>query len=214
MDEVLGRPRSRRHRARNVRAAIRVVLISSLLALVLLIGLLAVAVPAITGAQTYTILTSSMKPDLPPGTFVVVERRAAADLRVGDVITYQLASGQPDVVTHRIVKVMVDSDASRTFLTRGDNNGVADSKPVHPAQIRGKVWYAIPFLGWIAGLRSTGLGRIAVYVIGSALVVYGAVVVLFAIRRSLTRNRRKRRATFTPSRPARTRQAESAGQEP
>ena len=214
MAEVLGRPRSRRHTARSVRAAIRVVLISSLVAVVLLIGLLAVAVPAITGSRTYTILTSSMKPDLPPGTFVVVERRAATDLRVGDIITYQLSSGQPDVVTHRIVKVMVDSNASRTFLTRGDNNGVADSKPVHPAQIRGKVWYAIPFVGWIAGLRSTGVGRIAVYVIGSALVVYGAFVVLFAIRRSLARNRGKRRATFTPTRPASTREAESAGQEP
>ncbi|MGO4276485.1 hypothetical protein AB4Z22_42795, partial [Paenibacillus sp. TAF58] len=65
----------------STRAVIGAALLSGLLAVVLLTGILAVVVPAAAGAQTYTILTSSMKPGLPPGTFVVVERQAAADLR-------------------------------------------------------------------------------------------------------------------------------------
>ena len=180
---------------RNLRTVIGTALISGLLAVVLAIGVLAVAVPAVAGAQTYTILTSSMKPGFPPGTFVVVERQAAPDLHVGDIITYQLVSGKPEVVTHRIVKVMVDSNASRTFITKGDNNAVADLKPVRRAQIRGKVWYAIPFVGWIASIRSTSVGLTLLGVVGWALLLYGASIVLLTLRRRFLQNRTNRPTT-------------------
>jgi signal peptidase len=183
-----------RPRAISTRAVIGAALLSSLLTVVLLTGILAVVLPAAAGAQTYTILTSSMKPGLPPGTFVVVERQAAADLHVGDVITFQLASGEPEVVTHRIVKVMVDSKGARTFVTQGDSNAVADSRPVRAAQIRGKVWYAIPFVGWIAGIRSTSVGLLALSIVGWSLLVVGATVIVTSLidrhRRGPTRPRR------------------------
>ncbi len=179
---------------KSLRAVIGTALVSGLLALVVAIGVFAVAVPAVTGSATYTILTSSMKPNLPPGTFVVVQRQAASHLHVGDIITYQLVSGKPEVVTHRIVKVMVDSNASRTFVVKGDNNAVADAKSVRPAQIRGKVWYAIPFVGWIAGLRSTSLGLFALAIVGWALLLYGAGMVLLTLGRRFSQNRTRRRA--------------------
>lgn len=181
---------------RNLRTVIGTALVSGLLAVVLAIGMFAVAVPAATGSATYSILTSSMKPGLPPGTFVVVKHQAAADLHVGDIITYQLVSGKPEVVTHRIVKVMVDSNSSRTFIVKGDNNAVADEKPIRPAQIRGKVWYAIPFVGWIASLRSTSVGLFALAIAGWALLLYGAGMVLLSLGRRFSQNRRKRRSTF------------------
>src|SRR5262249_9052670 len=75
--------------------------------LILVCGLLVVAVgvPIATGSNTYSVLTRSMEPGLPPGTLLVVRPAAAGDLHVGDVVTYQLSSGKPDVVTHRIVRV-------------------------------------------------------------------------------------------------------------
>ncbi len=169
---------------RQTLSALKVVLVSGLLAIVLVLGVLAVLVPAVTGSGTYTILTSSMKPSLPPATFVVVTREQPVDLHVGDVITYQLASGKPAVVTHRIVQVRVDSDNSRTFITRGDNNGIADPKPVRPAQIKGKVWYAIPFVGWIAELRRTSIGTTALTIAGLALLAYGVCVVALTAARA------------------------------
>ncbi|NEN05973.1 signal peptidase I [Diaminobutyricibacter tongyongensis] len=168
---------------RTVLTVVGTALASGLLAVVLAIGVFAVAVPAATGSATYTILTSSMKPGLSPGTFVVVQRRNAEDLHVGDIITYQLVSGKPEVVTHRIVKVMVDSGASRTFIVKGDNNAVADAGPVQAAQIRGKVWYAIPYVGWIAYLRSTSIGLFALAIAGWALVLYGVCMILLTLLR-------------------------------
>ena len=46
-------------------------------------------------------LTSSMEPGLPPGTLVIVKPIDPVDVRIGTVITYQLESGKPTVVTHR-----------------------------------------------------------------------------------------------------------------
>lgn len=107
----------------------------------------AVLVPRVAGAEPYAVLTGSMRPDLGPGTLVVVRPVEAAEIGTGDVITYQLESGEPQVVTHRVVAVTTDLRGRTSFVTRGDANTVADSRPVLPAQIRGEYWYAIPFLG-------------------------------------------------------------------
>jgi signal peptidase len=161
--------------------ALGIALGSGALALLVVLGMFAIAVPAVSGSQSYTILTSSMKPNLPPGTFIVVERESPADLRLGDVITYQLVSGKPDVVTHRIVKVIVDSRGARTFLTQGDNNAVADGAAVRPVQIKGKLWYAIPYLGRIAGLRNTSEGMTVITLAGWASLTYGACLIALTI---------------------------------
>lgn len=53
---------------------------------------------------------------LPPGTLLVVLPTPVADIRVGDVVTYQIESGQPSVVSHRVVGTTSSSDGSRTWL--------------------------------------------------------------------------------------------------
>ncbi|MFJ8895275.1 signal peptidase I [Leifsonia sp. NPDC102414] len=177
-----------RLRPRKIFAAIGVSAVSGLLVVVLVIGFFALCVPAFTGSLSYAILTSSMKPSLPPGTFVVVQPTPADALRVGDIVTYQLVSGKPAVVTHRITAVSVDSAGSRAFTTRGDNNAVADAKPVRAEQIKGRVWYAIPYLGWVSTFRSTIVGGAIISMIGWLLLVYGLVHVSFV---AVTKHRRR-----------------------
>ncbi len=68
----------------------------------------AVVVPRLAGARPYVVLTGSMRPGMPPGTLVVVRPVDPRSIGVGDVITYQVASGEPDVVTHRVVAQGLD----------------------------------------------------------------------------------------------------------
>lgn len=96
-----------------------------------------------------TVLTGSMTPTYPPGTLIIVQPVQAADIHIGDVITYQIESGKPAVVTHRVVTATAVSDGTYTFTTKGDANNTVDQKAVIPDQIRGKVWYAIPYLGYV-----------------------------------------------------------------
>ncbi|MBM7415959.1 MULTISPECIES: signal peptidase I [Nocardiaceae] len=125
--------------------------------------LVAVLIPKIAGAQPYTILTPSMVPTYPPGTLVVV--KPTDDIGIGTVITYQLQSGLPEVVTHRVVGTAFDDDGERRYIARGDANDVPDQSPVQPAQVRGSVWYSIPYLGyvnnWLTGSTRTAVVGIA-----------------------------------------------------
>lgn len=107
-----------------------------------------IVVPRLGGATAYTVLTGSMAPGMPPGSLAVVRPVDPATLRTGDVITYQLKSGEPAVVTHRVVGVGTTSDGELRLTTRGDANG-ANDPPVHPGQVRGSLWYQVPWLGFI-----------------------------------------------------------------
>lgn len=124
--------------------ALAVIVVSAIL---LVLGL---AVPRLGGAFPYAVLTGSMEPHLPAGTLVVVRPTDPDELKVGSVITYQLRSGEPEVVTHRVVQTGVSAGSGeRVFKTRGDANSAADPEWVRAVQVRGVVWYGIPFAGYL-----------------------------------------------------------------
>ena len=142
-----------------------------------------VVVPRVTGAEPFTVLTGSMRPTMPPGTMIIVRPAEFADLRVGDVITYQLESGQAAVVTHRIVSIDIGDEGPR-LRTQGDANPSADIEPVRAEQVRGKVWYWVPYIGYVTSVGS-GDGRAnIVRVLGGALIVYAVYVVVMGMVRS------------------------------
>ncbi|WP_258375247.1 signal peptidase I [Curtobacterium sp. MCSS17_008] len=162
---------------------------------VLLLAALAVVlvvVPKATGSVPLTVLTESMEPTLPPGTLVVVRPTPFDDIRVGDVVTYQIASGEPAVVTHRVVSVTAAADGSPRLVLQGDANPVADARPVVPAQVRGVVWYSVPGLGYANQLVNASRGWLVPTVAGG-LIVYGALLVVLGVAGAV-RRRRERRA--------------------
>lgn len=156
--------------------------------------LLAVVIPRVTGATPYTILTGSMRPHYPPGTLVVIKPVKPTELAVGNVATYQLHSGEPTVVTHRIAAVRQTMKGELSFQFKGDANNIADEKWVRPVQIRGRLWYAVPWLGWTN--RYINGDKHRVIVDGVVVVLLGYAAVMFA--GSLRDRRRKRKDTSTP----------------
>lgn len=149
--------------------------------------LAAVLLPRIGGATPYAVLSSSMEPDLSPGTLVVVRPSASDDIAVGDVITYQLESGQAPVVTHRVVGIRTDLRGETSFLTQGDANTAVDAEPVRPVQVRGELWYAVPYLGRVHTLLSGAPHRLLVWGAAAALIGYAAVMFSGAARERRTR---------------------------
>lgn len=136
-------------RPRGLLHAVGLGLSVGLLLLVVGLAALLIVVPKATGSTPLTVLTSSMEPGLPPGTLLVVRPVAPADVRLGDVVTYQIESGRPEVVTHRVVGVETTSDGGLTFTLQGDANDRADPSPVLPEQVRGVLWYSVPLVGWV-----------------------------------------------------------------
>lgn len=149
--------------------------------------ILGVALPRLAGGHAYTILTGSMRPGMPPGSLVVVRPVDPAALRMGDVITFQLRSGRPEVATHRIVGIGTTTRGERVFTTRGDANDANDVAPVRAVQVRGKRWYAVPYLGRLNSLATgehRAIGRLA-----AAGLLTGYALVMFA---GCLRDRRRR----------------------
>jgi signal peptidase I len=150
---------------------------------------LAVAIPRIAGGTPYTVLTGSMEPDLPPGTLVVVRPVDAEDIALGDVITFQLESGKPTVATHRVVAVGTRLDGEQVFTTQGDANGTPDRNPVRAAQVRGRLWYSVPYLGHLNSVLTGRQRQSAVLVVAALLVGYAAFMFVGAVRERARRRR-------------------------
>ena len=133
-----------------------------------------VGIPRLAGATPYVVLTGSMRPGMPPGTLVVVRPVDARSIQVGDVITYQLASGEPDVVTHRVVTQGLDLHGRPVFRTQGDANTSPDPAWVRPVQVKGERWYAVPHLGRVSALLTANQHRLLSLVVGALLLAYAA----------------------------------------
>jgi signal peptidase len=142
----------------------------------------AVAVPRAVGATPYAVLTASMRPGLPPGTLIVVRPVDVEDIAIGSVITFQLTSGEPEVVTHRVVGVGINPKGERVFTTQGDANGGADAKPVRPAQVRGEVWYSVPHLGFVEQYLTARTRQLAIMGLAGTLVLYAVAMLAGSIR--------------------------------
>ena len=183
------------------RAVVRAVafgLSTGLLLIVAALAVVLIVVPKATGSMPLTVLTQSMEPTLPPGTLLVVRPTPVEDIQVGDVVTYQIVSGQPAVISHRVVSVSSSSDGGRTFVLKGDNNAKADPHPVAAAQIRGVVWYSIPEVGVVNQLVN-GSRSWLIPTVAGVLLAYGGMMITIgtvtAARRRRAASGRGRRAT-------------------
>ncbi|WP_136585503.1 signal peptidase I [Microbacterium hydrothermale] len=187
------RPGTVAHPHRGWRRA-RSALATAVLVVVSTFAFLTVVVPLLLGAQTYTILTGSMRPGMPPGSLIAVKPVAFDEVRVGDVVTYQIRSGDPAVVTHRVVGTTSSTGGDRLLITRGDANDL-DDPPVQREQLRGSVVLAIPYFGYPAALFG-GQARGAVIASAGVLIVgYGGALLILDLARS-SRSRRRRPTTF------------------
>lgn len=159
---------------------------AAMLGMLVLAGLVLV-LPKALGAAPLSILSGSMEPSLSPGDLVVVRPVEPADVRTGDVVSFQPRAGDPTLVTHRVLGVTTDAEGRRTFSTRGDANQRNDPM-VAQEQVMGKVMYALPLAGHVnSALADPGLRRWG----GVMLVGYSVLgAVLWLLDRGGIRRRR------------------------
>jgi len=185
--------RARRPAEKSLWHYIAVALSTVLLILMASVAALVIVVPFVVGGQALTVLTNSMAPDYPPGTLIVIGPTKPADIRVGDVLTYQIASGRPDVITHRVVQRGVNLEGVTTFVTKGDNNDAVDVLPVTEVQVKGTLLYSIPQLGWVSNAVNGEARAWAGPITAVLLFGYAAWTVVSAAR-DRARRRRDRQA--------------------
>ena len=117
-------------------------------------------VPTLLGYMPLSVQSDSMSPTFKQGDLILVKKvDDLYSLKEGDVISYYtIIQGQRVINTHRISEVK-ETDDTKTFITKGDNNVVDDEDPVTPSDILGK-WTnkKIPGLGKFFGFITTKTG--------------------------------------------------------
>lgn len=158
-----------------------------------LLLLLAVGIgPRTGGYQFVTVLTGSMRPDMPEGSVVLSTPVAVDRVAVGDVITYRIPVEDRRVVTHRVVEVVEPG----VVRTKGDGNKDPDT---WIAKLKGqKVWQArmtVPGAGHaLERLREGDTRRLLVWAV--------PFVLAFLWLRDIWGTHEKAPATASPMRPA------------
>ena len=100
------------------------------------------------GYMPMTVESDSMKPTFKKGDMILVkEVDDITKLKKGDVITFwTIIDGKKQKNTHRIVEINI-TENSRSFVTRGDNNGLDDDLPAYASDIIGK-WTEMKISGF------------------------------------------------------------------
>lgn len=94
------------------------------------------------------IMSNSMHPIYDRGDVVIVEKstkKVLNNLKKYDIIEYML---DKTIVAHRIIYIEKHNDNTRLYITKGDNNNMADKEKVTNDQIKGKVIFRIPKIGY------------------------------------------------------------------
>lgn len=100
-----------------------------------------------TNTPFVVVASGSMSPALEVGDLVIVQGVSASEIRVGDIVVFESENSELNI--HRVNKTQT-SDGSLLFITKGDANSNVDSSPVLADQIRGRVIFRIPYIGYVA----------------------------------------------------------------
>ena len=143
---------------KKLKAILRIIIIT-LVAIILGVNIYSInatrlagdSLPMPFGVGAAVVLSGSMEPELSVGDMLIVTE--SESYSVGDVVVYQ--DGRMSV-THRIVSI-----SDNEVITCGDANNVSDA-PIAIESIKGRVVFAIPFIGYIANAIKTPIGTIVI----------------------------------------------------
>lgn len=117
--------------------------------------------------SAYVIVSQSMEPSIMRQDVIVTRRINEADIKVGDVITFKSTDSRyyGITITHRIEEIMTLENGGIAYVTKGDNNNVADASIVNYDNILGKVIICVPKIGYIQYFLTRSYGWLFVIVL-------------------------------------------------
>lgn len=125
-------------------------ILAGLSALILLAGVICV----LLNYEPAIVMSGSMEPSYHTGSLVLVDRDKAADVEIGDAIAFDNGGV---FIAHRIIK-----KCNEGFITKGDANESEDPWIVPVSDVKGKVVFSIPLVGYIVKLANGTPGIILI----------------------------------------------------
>jgi signal peptidase len=134
-----------------------------------------VALMVLTGMlQVLVVLSGSMQPTFHAGDVIVTVDTPVRSLQVNDIITYQSPDNPKCLMTHRIIKILHDTQVL-TFQTKGDANEDPDRYVVSSEQVVGRMVFAIPYVGYVGQISHSFIGFLLLVLAPGIVVICGEV---------------------------------------
>jgi signal peptidase I len=137
--------------------------------------------------QIFRVMSGSMEPNIKTGSIVLVKQINPKELNIGDIITFS-TKNITIPITHRIVQIAQNENNTK-ITTMGDANKIYDVDQVTPTDIKGKVIYSLPYLGYLSVWTKTPLGFIFLIIVPAILIIINEI---FNIRRTVRDEIKKR----------------------
>jgi len=154
------------------------------------------AFTGLLGFYPTIVASGSMRPTIDVGDIAMVIPVDTSKIQVGDIIQYWK---EGEMTLHRVVEI-TSEEGSRLFITKGDDNPTPDSDPILPAQIKGKLIFTIPKLGWISIYIKTAIAETITFLTNNIILGYitlATIIVastgMFYIRYNSPTNKLRRR---------------------
>ncbi len=135
-------------------------------------------VPSVFGFSVVKIVSPSMGEEIPTGTYILLRKVDAEDVRENDIICFYSTDpqihGMPN--THRVVDSPIITENGIEFVTRGDANLKNDDYHAMGDRLIGKYVYKLKLLTALSGFAE---GR-GVYILSLALVFSAFAMIVFS----------------------------------
>lgn|SRR3989344_5923433 len=119
--------------------------------------------------QVKIVQSGSMEPAIKTGGVVIV--KPVKNYSVGDVVTFGKDTKIDVPTTHRIINSRV-AEGSFLFTTKGDANEDKDTKEIREQEIIGKVFFSVPFAGYVLAVAKKPLGFAVLIIVPSLIILF------------------------------------------
>ena len=140
-------------------------------------------VPQMFGYSVMQIVSGSMEPEIPVGSYILVKNCDPEEVREGDIISFYSRElsiyGHPN--THRVVEPPIATENGIQYVTKGDSNLVADHATVDEEQLIGVY---VGRMDWLTNfVRALDNGLMMVLLMVAQLGTVAAILVPILIKK-------------------------------
>ncbi len=177
------------------------------LAVILFVGV-AIAfslLPIKNNYKLFLIMSGSMEPGLSTGSVVVV--LPVSLYKVDDVITFKNndVNFKQKTTTHRISEIKYIDDKVY-YQTKGDANNTADNQLVDQQSVLGKVYFSIPYVGYLIGYIKTLPGLMLIIIIPAAIIIYEEIKKIHKEAKHIIKHKKEKKSKLSDDKIKRTSQ--------
>ena len=122
-------------------------------------------VASFAGFTPMIVESDSMAPTFSEGDLIIIKKCDPATLEEGDIITFHtIIENEYALNTHRIDSIQ-EENGMRSYVTKGDNNAIADTHVIADGDIVGQYVVKVAGLGKVLGFLSGKIGFLVIIVV-------------------------------------------------